>query len=540
MKKRLFCALLALLLALTLPPMGALAADQGAVSGSRTYTADEESTFTYTPGATGWYSITASCREHDADYVDVFDNDAIVSCFSWMSGDAGSNTVIAYLTAGHVYTVKAYSDYTADQNISETLTVTGTGVTAQLAAGQSASFSGGRDECRIFGFTPQQTGFYTVSVSDNCVFDCLTTSQFDRYSYTQTNLLTAGTTYYFNVACLDGNGGSAAVKKTVPAQFVSGTASCSAVYKDLLNKDGYIRWMTNSTSAVAEFTPQQSGTYTFAMKAAGDGNIMYASTLGKQMGTLVSMIVYGPDYTELSEGCYEPSQNEDAENVYHTDSVSLLLDAGKTYYIELDTFHFGQNAEIKVTADSGSAGGTLPFTDVSVGDWFYQSVQYAYNNKLFSGATASTFEPYTTMSRAMLVAVLFGLDGRPGYGSAPDYADVTEDAYYYDAVAWASENGIVSGTGSGFEPDAGVTREQTAAILYKFAQFLGCDITRTGADAQNYSDYGSVSDYARPAVQWAVAAGVMAGSDGKLNPGGGANRAQVAAILRSFVENVMS
>lgn len=181
----------------------------------------------------------------------------------------------------------------------------------------------------------------------------------------------------------------------------------------------------------------------------------------------------------------------------------------------------------------------LPFTDVSTSDWFYSDVMFVYENGLFSGTDSRSFSPNASMTRAMLVTVLYRLEGEPAGTGSSSFSDVRSGSYYEKAVAWAAANGIVTGTGStSFSPDAKVTREQLAAILYRYAQYKKLD-TDAGAKLDSFSDAGNVSGYASEALSWAVSEGLINGASGRLTPKGDATRAQVAAILHRFVENVM-
>ena len=182
--------------------------------------------------------------------------------------------------------------------------------------------------------------------------------------------------------------------------------------------------------------------------------------------------------------------------------------------------------------------GKLPFMDVHENDWFYDDVAFAYNEGLFAGTSNTTFSPNASMTRAMLVTVLYRLDGKPTVSGRSGFSDVQIGSYYEDAVTWAANNGIVNGTStSTFSPNANVTREQMAAILYRYAQYKKYNTTASSS-LNSFSDYASVSGYAVTAMQWAVAEKLVNGSAGKLMPTGNATRAQVAAILHRFVENV--
>ncbi len=182
----------------------------------------------------------------------------------------------------------------------------------------------------------------------------------------------------------------------------------------------------------------------------------------------------------------------------------------------------------------------LPFTDVSTSDWFYDDVAFVYKNGLFSGTDSRSFSPNASMTRAMLVTVLYRLEGEPTVTGRSSFTDVRSGAYYEKAVIWAAANGIVTGTDStSFSPDAKVTREQLAAILYRYAQYRKLD-TDASAKLNSFTDADSVSAYASEALGWAVSEGLINGASGKLMPKGDATRAQVAAILHRFVKNVLN
>lgn len=183
-----------------------------------------------------------------------------------------------------------------------------------------------------------------------------------------------------------------------------------------------------------------------------------------------------------------------------------------------------------------------PFVDVPSHAWYYSSVKFACQNGLFSGMSATTFEPDTEMTRAMLVTVLWRMEGKPGATGNNSFTDVPSNMWFTDAVIWASENGIVNGVGNNkFAPDDPITREQMAAILYRYAAKKGYDTSKT-ADLSTFLDGATVSSWARESLSWANAEGLINGTkaQGKiyLDPQGNATRAQVAAILMRFLQNV--
>ncbi len=183
---------------------------------------------------------------------------------------------------------------------------------------------------------------------------------------------------------------------------------------------------------------------------------------------------------------------------------------------------------------------TNPFTDVKTGDWFYDAVSYVYTEGLMTGTGTYTFSPSAPTSRAMLVTILWRLQGEP-YVSGSSFNDVKSSAYYYDAVRWAARYGIVEGyEGNVFKPDDAITREQFAAILYRYAEYCKYS-TSASTNLSAYKDNAKVSSWAGTAMKWAVAKGLFEGDNlGNLDPQGQTTRAAAAKLLMAFCENVAS
>lgn len=182
------------------------------------------------------------------------------------------------------------------------------------------------------------------------------------------------------------------------------------------------------------------------------------------------------------------------------------------------------------------------FADVAADAWYADAVQYVYENGMMSGTSETTFSPDVTTTRGMIVTILYRLEGSPDLSNENlgyPYADVDANAYYADAVYWARQNGIVSGmSAEQFAPNNAITREQMAAILYRYAQFKGYDVS-VKADLSVYTDAAQVSTYATDAMAWANGAQLITGtSQATLTPAGNATRAQVATILMRFCENI--
>ena len=180
---------------------------------------------------------------------------------------------------------------------------------------------------------------------------------------------------------------------------------------------------------------------------------------------------------------------------------------------------------------------TRPFADVADTDWFAQAVDFVYAKGLMVGTSDTTFGPYQTLSRAMVTAMLHRLAGTPEAKTATGFGDVAADSWYGAAVAWAAENAVVSGLGDNrFAPLRDVTREQLAVMLFRYARAMGYDVSKT-AELSAFADAGEVSDWAKEAMQWAVANGLLAGADGKLMPQGNATRAEAAAVMQRFCQS---
>ena len=176
-----------------------------------------------------------------------------------------------------------------------------------------------------------------------------------------------------------------------------------------------------------------------------------------------------------------------------------------------------------------------PFTDVTESDWFYGAVRHAYEQNWILGTSNTTFSPELSTQRGMIVTILWRMEGQPEAAGVRDFTDVEEGRYYTEAVAWADKNGIAMGYGNNkFGPSDPVTREQLAAILYRYAQYKGMDVSAKG-DLSGFTDAGKASAYAREPLGWAVGQGILNGKGGGiLDPRGQATRAETAAMLQRF------
>ena len=261
-------------------------------------------------------------------------------------------------------------------------------------------------------------------------------------------------------------------------------------------------------------------------RPASPGGMQMESALGISAGSVVT--IQDADGSTLYETTAAGSMSG---VIFSSDAVA----EGETYTLLVD----GETVEtaeavLGVSNDTGMGGqpsGGTGFRDVQADAWYADAVQYVVSEGLMNGTDAAAFSPDTSMSRAMLVTVLYRLSGEPAVSQDSGFADVAADAYYADAVSWATEQGIVTGTSqTAFSPDESVTREQMAALLYRYA-----GEPPAAEDLSAYADADSVSAYASDAMAWCVENGVLNGTDGsRLEPAASATRAEVAAVLQRF------
>lgn len=258
-----------------------------------------------------------------------------------------------------------------------------------------------------------------------------------------------------------------------------------------------------------------STTYTLTFETNGGSAI---SKVTKNKGTTIDLAQYAPTKSGATfEGWY-------ADKGLTKKITSVKLDANTTVYAKW--------TEAPVSG--------LPFKDVKTADWFYNDVKYVYEKGMMAGTAADVFAPNATTTRAMIVTILYRLEGSPAVTGTSAFVDVPTGQWYTDAVNWAAANQIVKGTSATtFAPNDSITREQMAAILYRYAQYKGYDVTKK-ADLSGYSDNGQVSAYAKDALAWANAAKLINGvTNTTLAPQGNATRAQVSAILHRFCDGVV-
>ena len=187
--------------------------------------------------------------------------------------------------------------------------------------------------------------------------------------------------------------------------------------------------------------------------------------------------------------------------------------------------------------DGNPGTGANPFADVSEKDWFYGDVMFVYENGLMLGTSKTLFSPHGTATRGMMATILWRMEGSPAPKGKNSFTDVEAGKWYADAITWTVENGIFAGYGKDkFGPDDPITREQLAAIFYRYADYKGYDLTVKG-NLDKFKDADKITDYAKTAMQWAVGSGLVNGKSGNLlDPQGTATRAEIAAMLHRFIE----
>lgn len=293
----------------------------------------------------------------------------------------------------------------------------------------------------------------------------------------------------------------------------------------------------NAASASTAFT-MSSGAVTvtanFVQRSSGDINVTY--TISATAGVGGSISPSGSIYVACGSG---KTYAITASNGYEIKDV--LVDGISVGSVTTYTFSdVSKSHTIKAAFQKKSAEWQNPYSDILKDAWYYSAVRFVSENGLMNGTTSDTFSPNGGMTRGMFVTVLYRLSGDTGsYKSG--FADVPSGKWYENAVAWAAKNRIAGGVGNNrFAPDNGMTRQQLAELLYNYAKYKGYDVS-IGEDTNilSYEDALTISDYAYPALQWACGAGIMDGSNGYLNPNAPATRAQVAAILERFAENVV-
>ena len=304
------------------------------------------------------------------------------------------------------------------------------------------------------------------------------------------------------------------------------------------------------TDALKDIYGQTDGRVRFVLEERKKDKLTdeQRKTVGDRPSYLLELTVGNRQITGLDDGIVEVTLPYQLKKDEVKDGLVVwLVDAGggirrlkytynvKNKTVSFDTREFGTF----VIAYDVEQIWENPFTDVKEEDWFYEAVKYVVQKGLFAGTSETTFEPNLTMTRSMLVTVLYRLAGSPAVEGTSKFSDVAPDAYYTNAVLWATQNGIAGGYGNGlFGVTDPVSREQLAVVLYRYAQHMKYDVSLVKG-LNDYTDSNQVSSYAVRAMQWAVANGIINGtSSTTLSPQGSATRSQVAVILMRFDEEI--
>ena len=295
-----------------------------------------------------------------------------------------------------------------------------------------------------------------------------------------------------------------------------------------------------STKPVIPVTPDDDDNTPSYSGGSSSSETSYSNTIDASDGGSVKVSPRTPSRGETVTITPTPDTGYEVDEVIVTDrngdEVEVTANRNGTYTFEQPRGRV--NIEVTFVRTGGTAG-AAPFLDVAEDAWYADAVAYVYDNGLMSGTSTTLFSPNATTTRGMIVTMLYRLEGEPRISSGSAFDDVDAGMYYADAVAWASQNDIVTGYDEAtFGPNNAITREQMAAILYRYAQYKGYRTT-ADADLSGYVDADSVSSYALASLQWANAAGLVTGtSSNTLTPDGSATRAQVATIFMRFMEDV--
>ncbi len=318
------------------------------------------------------------------------------------------------------------------------------------------------------------------------------------------------------------------------------------VYVDVSPKDGYTVKeitvtddVTGNTVGVSQSTTDKD-IYYFTMPA-------HPVTLKVEFQEGYAIKVADTKYGKVKVSAENADEDDvitittEPDKGYAVSKISIKTDGGETvtYRTSIATknsyYFYMPDDNVTITVTFGVAHKDMPFTDVHSYSWFYDAVQFVYDNDIMNGVSDTSFNPDGNVTRGMIVTMLWRMAGEP-YSFGGGFSDVPAGHYCYSAAAWASRNGIVNGmTSTTFAPDTNITREQLVTILYRYAQYLG--YSTTGSSLYGFTDASSVSSYATNAMSWAVKYGIISGvTTTTLVPAGTATRAQAAQMFMSFYD----
>ena len=341
------------------------------------------------------------------------------------------------------------------------------------------------------------------------------------------------------------NGGGAGVSGN--GSYTQGTTV--NIYAGTRSGYTFTGWSTedvtiqNADSANASFTmPGKdvavTATWTYnggGSSGGGHTTTYYTLTFETNGGSAIAKVT-GTYGKTIDLSSYVPTRDGYDFSGWYSDKeltnkiTSIKLTGNKTVYA-------GWTESSEVNPDTGAGN---PFTDVKETDWFYDDVMFVYENGLMVGTSGTTFSPYNNTTRAQIAVIFYRLAGSPAVEGKNTFTDVEYGpgtAWYYDAVTWVQQSGIMGGYGNNlFGPNDPVTREQLASIFYNYAKYKGYDVSTTGS-LDRFTDKDSVSAWAQEAMKWAVGNGIINGKENNiLDPKGTATRAEIAAMLHRFIE----
>lgn len=439
-------------------------------------------------------------------------------------------------------------DYTQAPT-AQTVTLTNTGnqnVTVTLPASTDYTITAGEGFTEGTATLAANDGTATFTVQPNTGLaagtyaETLTVSGGNNVSASIELSFTVLETYTLTV---DLNGGSGS---TIGGEYAEG----AVVNIDAGSRSNY-RFDGWTSSNGGSFADASSASTTFTMPAADTTITAAWSYIGGGGGS--SYDYYTITASAGTGGSISPSGSvsvrEDTDKTftitpdsgYHISDV--LVDGKSVGAVTSYTFEDVQKKhtiEAVFAKDNPDTGVNNPFTDVHPDDWFYEAVMFVYQNNLMNGTSATTFSPNDATTRAQIATIFYRMAGSPAVENTNPFTDVPYGPgtdWYYDAVLWVQQNGIMQGYGNNlFGPNDPVTREQLAVIFYNYAKFKGYDTTTSG-DLSGFTDAGDLSPWAQEAMKWAVGSGVMSGKgNGILDPKGTATRAEIAAMLQNFIE----
>ena len=412
--------------------------------------------------------------------------------------------------------VVSNSYYLAGAATEETDGMTGKTAT-QFASGEVAWLLQSAQAAGDDGNIPQVWG-QTIGTDDSPIFTSSSAAKVYKASFMDDQ------TEY---AAVYGNNGTTIAAPSDPAK-AGYTFSGWEGYTENIQLTGDVTftavWEANS---IPPIIPPTVTTYAITTPDTEHGTVAVSPSRASR-GTTVTITVTPDEGYELETLSVRDSQ----------DNEITLTDKGNGKY----TFTMPAGRVTVAASFAAITPEPLPFADVDEGDWFAGAVRFVYENGMMNGTGADTFAPSGTASRAEIVTILYRLEGEPVVDDAADFDDVEDGVWYAGAVRWAASESIIGGYGNGlFGTGDPVTREQLAAILYRYTVYKGYDVS-IGKDTNilSYADFADLSEYAIPAMQWACGAGIVTGtSESTLSPQGSATRAQVAAMLMRFCKYIL-